>query len=155
PALRPTGRHVSRSAVPPGSGYPAGRGRNGGGGPPSPRGARGGRGAPAGVSVLALAPAADERDNQQAPMIAEPAIRLSRVSKSYVIWRRLRRRPGRGIHDVSLDVPRGIIFGLLGLNGAGKTTTMKLLVGLMRPDAGTIRVLGGDPADPGVRARLG
>ncbi len=83
------------------------------------------------------------------------AIHLDRVSKSYTLWRRLRRRTGRGIEDVSLAVPPGIIFGLLGLNGAGKTTTMKLLVGLLRPDAGTVRVLGGAPGDPAVRARIG
>jgi ABC-2 type transport system ATP-binding protein len=84
-----------------------------------------------------------------------PAIHLDRVSKSYVIWRRLRRRLGRGIHGVSLTVPRGVIFGLLGLNGAGKTTTMKLLVGLLRPDAGTVRVLDGEPGEPATRARIG
>jgi len=84
-----------------------------------------------------------------------PAVELEHVSKAYVIWRRLRRRLGRGVHDVSLTVPRGVIYGLLGLNGAGKTTTMKMLVCLLRPDAGRIRVLGGEPAEPGTRARMG
>lgn len=88
-------------------------------------------------------------------MTDRPAIHLAHVSKAYVIWRRLRRRLGRGVHDVSLTVPRGVIYGLLGLNGAGKTTTMKMLVGLLRPDAGRIRVLGGEPSDPGTRARIG
>jgi len=45
-----------------------------------------------------------------------------------------------------LGVPRGISFGLLGPNGAGKTTLIRLLVGLLRPRLGTIRVLGQNPS---------
>ena len=88
-------------------------------------------------------------------MTEAPAIELAHVTKAYTIWRRLRKRAGRGILDVSFTVPRGIIFGLLGLNGAGKTTTMKLLVGILRPDAGQVRVLGGDIGSPAVRSRIG
>ena len=49
------------------------------------------------------------------------------------------------------------VTGLLGANGAGKTTVLGLLLGLHRPDAGTVRVLGGDPwsSGPDVRARIG
>jgi ABC-2 type transport system ATP-binding protein len=47
---------------------------------------------------------------------------------------------------VDLAVPRGAIFGLLGLNGAGKTTTLDCALGLLRPDAGTIQVLGFPPS---------
>ena len=50
------------------------------------------------------------------------------------------------VHDVSLDVNEGEIFGLIGPNGAGKTTTMECVEGIRRPDSGTIRVLGLDPA---------
>ena len=84
-----------------------------------------------------------------------PAFELNKVSKTYHLWRRLRRTPVAGVSGISLSVPRGIIFGLLGLNGAGKTTTMKLLVGLLRPDSGQVRVLGGPVSDPAVRARTG
>jgi ABC-2 type transport system ATP-binding protein len=49
------------------------------------------------------------------------------------------------VDDVSFTVAEGEIFGLLGPNGAGKTTTVESIVGLRRPDAGTIRVLGLDP----------
>jgi len=84
-----------------------------------------------------------------------PAFELDKVSKTYHLWRRLRRTPVAGISGVSLAVPRGIIFGLLGLNGSGKTTTMKVLVGLLRPDSGQVRVLGGRVDDPAVRARMG
>lgn len=88
-------------------------------------------------------------------MTPSPAFELDKVSKTYHLWRRLRRTPVAGVSDVSLSVPRGIIFGLLGLNGAGKTTTMKLLVGLLRPDSGAVRVLGGVVSDSSVRARMG
>jgi len=84
-----------------------------------------------------------------------PAFELDKVSKTYHLWRRLRRTPVAGVTGVSLSVPRGIIFGLLGLNGAGKTTAMKLLVGLLRPDSGQVRVLGAPVDDPRVRARIG
>jgi len=63
------------------------------------------------------------------------------------------------LDDLDLRVPRGSIFGFLGKNGAGKTTTMKLLVGLLRPDSGAIRVLGLDTSNPAesiqIRSRMG
>lgn len=47
--------------------------------------------------------------------------------------------------DISFEVEEGEIFGIVGPNGAGKTTTVESLIGLRRPDKGTIRVLGLDP----------
>jgi ABC-2 type transport system ATP-binding protein len=52
----------------------------------------------------------------------------------------------RAVDGVSFTVEKGETFGVLGHNGAGKTTTVECLVGLRRPDSGTIRVLGVDPA---------
>jgi ABC-2 type transport system ATP-binding protein len=49
------------------------------------------------------------------------------------------------VNDVSVSVAEGEIFGILGPNGAGKTTAIECAVGLRRPDAGTIRLLGLDP----------
>lgn len=46
------------------------------------------------------------------------------------------------IHDLSLSVPQGAIYGFLGHNGAGKSTTIRLLLGLMRPLSGEIRIFG-------------
>jgi Cu-processing system ATP-binding protein len=50
------------------------------------------------------------------------------------------------VRDVSLDLPEGETVALVGHNGAGKTTLMKLMLGLIRPTSGSIRVLGEDPA---------
>lgn len=49
------------------------------------------------------------------------------------------------VQDLALEVPRGRIFGFLGENGAGKTTTIRVLMGLLRPTSGGVRVLGEDP----------
>lgn len=59
--------------------------------------------------------------------------------------------------DVRLAVPRGGVFGLVGVNGAGKTTLIKHVLGLLRAKEGTVRVFGRDPAaDPaGVLGRVG
>ncbi|MFI1720543.1 ABC transporter ATP-binding protein [Streptomyces sp. NPDC020489] len=60
---------------------------------------------------------------------------------------------GRGVADLDLTVRRGEIFGFLGPNGAGKTTTMKMILDLIRPTSGTIRVLGLDPVAQGAELR--
>jgi ABC-2 type transport system ATP-binding protein len=65
-------------------------------------------------------------------------IELNRVSKSYNKGR------VKAVDELTLTVRPGEIFGFLGPNGAGKTTTLKLIVGLLRPDAGTILVDGID-----------
>lgn len=70
-----------------------------------------------------------------------PALQLVGLVKEF--------RGRRVVHGLSLDVPRGSLFGLVGPNGAGKTTTLSMATGLLRPTAGTARVLGLDVwADP-------
>ena len=64
------------------------------------------------------------------------------------------------VDGVSFEVARGETFGLLGPNGAGKSTTINLLVGALRPDSGSVRVLiegsdDGDPSVASVRRRIG
>jgi len=78
-----------------------------------------------------------------------PVIELSGVTKSY--------RRTEALRDFSLTIPRGTALGFLGPNGAGKSTTIKLLMGLLRRDAGQVRVLCRDPlVDPlSVRLRVG
>ena len=56
---------------------------------------------------------------------------------------------------VDMTVPAGSIVGLIGENGAGKTTLLKILCGVNRADDGTVDLLGGSPADPAIRARIG
>lgn len=68
---------------------------------------------------------------------SQPVLALTDVSYRY---------PGSrtGVHSVSLAVPSGSIYGLLGVNGAGKTTLMRLMVGLLTPQCGTVHCLGGN-----------
>ena len=59
------------------------------------------------------------------------------------------------LDHIDLTVPAGQIVGLIGENGAGKTTTLKAVLGVIRPDGGAIRLLGGDPGDPAIRSQVG
>ena len=61
----------------------------------------------------------------------------------------------RALDGVSLDVGPGEIFGLLGPNGAGKTTLVRSVVGRVRPDSGTVRVLGLPVEDPRSKTSVG
>lgn len=70
------------------------------------------------------------------------------LTKTYPALRGRRGTPGtsevRATDDVRLDIRRGEIFGLLGPNGAGKSTFVRQLTGLMRPDRGSVSILGHD-----------
>jgi ABC-2 type transport system ATP-binding protein len=63
----------------------------------------------------------------------------------------------KAVDGIDLAVPAGSLYGFLGPNGAGKSTTIKCLTGLLRPSAGSMRILGIDPlADPvAVKRRIG
>src|SRR5215469_13775900 len=80
-------------------------------------------------------------------------------SPPIVDLRRVTRRFGNktALDDLSLSVPRGGVFGLIGGNGAGKTTLIKHLLGLFKAQSGTVRVFGLDPvANPvGTLGRIG
>jgi ABC-2 type transport system ATP-binding protein len=73
------------------------------------------------------------------------------VEKTY---RALRSRT-RALDGVDLEVRQGEVLGLIGPNGAGKTTLLTCLLGLLRPDRGTISIAGQSPDDLAVRARTG
>ncbi|GES25112.1 ABC transporter [Acrocarpospora pleiomorpha] len=61
----------------------------------------------------------------------------------------------RGLEDLDLSIQPGEVFGYLGPNGSGKTTTIRLLLDVIRPTRGRATVLGLDPGDAKVRARIG
>ncbi len=78
-----------------------------------------------------------------------PAVRLTNVTKRYADL--------TAVDNLSLDIGKGEVLGLLGPNGSGKSTTMKMMLGLLAPSSGTVSVLGydvvRDPID--VRRRVG
>jgi ABC-2 type transport system ATP-binding protein len=76
--------------------------------------------------------------------IAPPVASVAVDPGMAIVTRGLRKRYGTRTALVGLDlnVPRGRVYGFLGPNGSGKTTTLRVLVGLVRPDAGDIAVLG-------------
>ncbi|NEK56690.1 ABC transporter ATP-binding protein [Geodermatophilus sabuli] len=83
---------------------------------------------------------------------------LAELPPSPAVWcSGLRKRYGRrtAVDDVSFTVGRGEVLGLLGPNGAGKTSTIKMLLGLVRPDAGEVLLLGRPARDPQSRSRVG
>jgi len=59
------------------------------------------------------------------------------------------------LDGITLAIPAGEVYGLLGPNGAGKTTLIRSLIGLVRPDSGTVRVLGHEMPDVAVLNRIG
>jgi ABC-2 type transport system ATP-binding protein len=59
------------------------------------------------------------------------------------------------VRDLSLQVPRGAVYGLLGPNGAGKTTTIRMLLDIMKPDAGSIMIFGRPNTESGLLNRVG
>ncbi|MET8004287.1 ABC transporter ATP-binding protein [Nonomuraea glycinis] len=61
----------------------------------------------------------------------------------------------RGLEDLTLEIQPGEVFGYLGPNGAGKTTTIRLLLDVIRPTRGHVRVLGGGSREAAVRGRIG
>ncbi|WFE29659.1 ABC transporter ATP-binding protein [Solwaraspora sp. WMMD791] len=81
--------------------------------------------------------------------MADPAIRTERLVKTY--------GRNRGLTGLDLQVETAEVYGFLGPNGAGKSTTIRLLLDLIRPTSGTVRVLGLDPRTDGValRRRIG
>ncbi len=81
--------------------------------------------------------------------MSAPVIAISGLVKDY--------GKVRALDGVDLEMRAGEVFGFIGPNGAGKSTTIRILLDLLRPSAGTVRVLGVDPhaGGPALRARLG
>ncbi len=68
---------------------------------------------------------------------SDAVVAVERLSRSF--------RGKRALDGVSLQVPPGVVYGLVGENGAGKTTLIRHILGLLRPDEGSVRVFGEDP----------
>jgi ABC-2 type transport system ATP-binding protein len=78
--------------------------------------------------------------------VSDVAIRLTGVRKTFA---------GHvAVRDLSLEIPRGSVFGLLGPNGAGKTTTLRMVMNIFAPDEGRIEIRG-RPADVAARDHIG
>ena len=89
---------------------------------------------------------------------SEAAHLIAQLPPTPAVWcSGLRKRYGKrvAVEDVSLEVGRGEVIGLLGPNGAGKTSVIKMLLGLVQPDAGEVMLLGEPATDPAARARVG
>ncbi len=80
-------------------------------------------------------------------MSAEIGIDVRNVTKDFGTF--------RALDDVTLQVRRGEIFGLLGPNGSGKSTTIDMLLGLSLPDSGSVSIFGMTPAQAIAQGRVG
>ena len=97
-----------------------------------------------------------------APGSGERTISISHLSKTYPVpfarlkafLRRKTKAPVEALRDVSFDVYRGEIFGLIGRNGAGKTTLTKIVATLVQPTHGTVTVNGFDSVDDDEKVRM-
>ena len=80
------------------------------------------------------------------PSTTHPALRLTGATKRF--------RKHTAVDSLDLEVPRGTICGLLGPNGSGKTTTIRMIMGILLPDEGSVELFGSDP-DNVTRRRVG
>jgi ABC-2 type transport system ATP-binding protein len=83
------------------------------------------------------------------------AIELDGLTKIYRRSHLGRVKTSRGVDRIALSVKEGEVFGLLGLNGSGKTTTIKLMLGLLFPTAGRIRIFGSPAGSPDAKRAVG
>ena len=74
------------------------------------------------------------------------AVLIEQVTKSYDSF--------EAVSDLSFRIEQGAVFGLLGPNGAGKTTTLRMMLNILVPDHGSVRVLG-EPASSRTQDRMG
>jgi ABC-2 type transport system ATP-binding protein len=84
---------------------------------------------------------------------SDAIVRVKDIVKDFRPGLGLRRK--RVLHGISFDVRDGEIFGFVGPNGAGKTTTLKVLMGLIRADAGQASILGSDVSETAFRRHVG
>lgn len=86
-------------------------------------------------------------------MSEEPVVMTQNLQKIFKdFWRRPR---ARAVDGINLTLHKGEVYGLLGPNGSGKSTTIKVLLGLLHPDGGEVKVLGKPPRNVDVKRRVG
>jgi len=98
-------------------------------------------GNPLEVSAAFMKDACMERQEEKSALVGEPIIRVRELSKRYIS---VDRGVVRAVDKISFDVKEGEIFGLVGVSGAGKTTTSKILMGILPPTSGEVKVRIGD-----------
>src|SRR3954451_22540867 len=79
--------------------------------------------------------------------MTEYAIDIVNVTKRYA--------EHTAVRDLTLRIPTGSVYGLLGPNGAGKTTTIRMILNIIAPDSGSIRILGRPANDPKITGHIG
>ena len=79
--------------------------------------------------------------------MSTPAIEIDRIAKRFA--------EHVAVRDLSLTIPQGAVYGLLGPNGAGKTTTIRMVLDIMAPDQGSIRIFGAPHNSNGISDRVG
>ena len=110
----------------------------------SPTGTKAGRVLPCSRSILS---GARGRLVSVPESVTDPAVDIRNIVKRY--------ESHVAVRALSLTVPRGTVYGLLGPNGAGKTSTIRMLMNIIAPDSGEIRVLGVPSSDLSLSDRIG
>ncbi len=83
--------------------------------------------------------------------MTDPAIVVSHISKSFIFHRKI----NHAVNSLSLNIVRGEVYGFLGPNGAGKSTTIKLLLHFLKPDSGSLHILGKEVGKEEFRHHIG
>jgi ABC-2 type transport system ATP-binding protein len=105
-----------------------------------------------GITMVAATTSTAPADAAPRPS-REAVVVVQHLTKTFRdFWMRAR---VRAVEDVSFDIYRGEIFGLLGPNGSGKSTTIKILLGLLHKTSGRVSVFGGPPSDVAIKKRIG
>src|SRR3954471_1529440 len=104
-------------------------------------------------STLAMESVLTSTQNAAPPSTAETVVSVRGLTKVFKdFWGRPK---ARAVDNVSFEVKRGEVFGLLGPNGSGKSTTVKMLLGLLFPTKGHIEVFGHSPRHVATKSRIG
>jgi ABC-2 type transport system ATP-binding protein len=88
-------------------------------------------------------------EEKKEEMVVE-AVGLTKIFKDF--WNRPK---ARAVNGLNLQIRKGEVFGLLGPNGSGKSTTIKMILGLLYPTRGELRVFGQDPQNVAIKSRIG